>query len=142
MPAEPIRLEAAFRVDSTTTSTNNHSGSEDPFEHTPPKSPLTDFSDSEEDTMPYPYPHYNGEADAEAHIHAYLTIWQVNHASKHLGMIEANISKIAEFGLSLDEQAASWYSQNDIVEFVDFDQLWEEFIQLFHRSISQRDLMS
>ena len=32
---EPVRLEAAFRVDSTTTSMNNHSGSEDPFEHTP-----------------------------------------------------------------------------------------------------------
>ena len=57
--------------------------------------------------MPYPYPRYNGEADAEAHIRAYLTTWQVNHASKRLGMIEANIAKIAEFGLSLDGQAAS-----------------------------------
>ena len=108
--ADLVRLEAAFRVDSTTTSTNNHSGSEDPFEHTPPRSPRADFSDSEEDTMPYPYPRYNGEADAEAHIRAYLTTWQANHASKRLGLIEANISKIAEFGLSLDGQAMSWYS--------------------------------
>ena len=55
VPAENVRLEATFRVDSTTTSTNNHSGSEDPFEHTLPKSPLTDFSaDTEEDTMPNP----------------------------------------------------------------------------------------
>ena len=82
-----------------------------------------DFSDSEEDTMPYPYPRYNGEADAEAHIRAYLTTWQANHASKRLGLIEANISKIAEFGLSLNREAASWYSQNDIAEFADFDQL-------------------
>ena len=57
-------------------------------------------------------------------------------------MIEANISKIANFGLSLDGQAPSWYSQNDIAEFADFDQLREQFIQLFHRRIPQRDLMS
>ena len=91
--------------------------------------------------MPYPYPRYNGEANAEAHIRAYLTRWQANHASEHLGLIEANISKIAEFRLSLDGQATSWCSQNDIVEFADFDQLQEEFVQLFHRRIAQRDLM-
>ena len=59
--------------------------------------------------MPYPYPRYNGEADAEVHTPTYLTTWQANHASKRLGLVEANISKIAEFGLSLDGQAASWY---------------------------------
>ena len=42
----------------------------------------------------------------------------------------------------MDGQAASWYSQNDIAEFADFDQLREEFVQLFHRRIPQRDLMS
>ena len=92
--------------------------------------------------MPYPYPRYNGEADAEAHIRNYLTTWQANHASKRLGLVEANISKIAEFGLSLDGQAASWYSQNEISEFADFDQLKQEFVQLFHKRIPQRDLMS
>ena len=142
VPAEPVRLEATFRVDSTTTSTNNPSGFENPFEHTPPRSPTSDFSDLEEDSMPYPYPRYNGEADAEAHIRAYLTTWQANHASKRLGLVEANISKIAEFGLSLDGQAASWYSQNEISEFEDFDQLKQEFVQLFHKRIPQRDLMS
>ena len=92
--------------------------------------------------MRYPYPRYNGSTDAVAHIHAYLTTWQANHASKLLEMIEAHISKIAEFGLSLDGEAASWYSQNDIVEFTDFDQVREKFIQLFHRSIPQRDLLT
>ena len=48
-------------------------------------------------------------------------------------MTEANISKIVEFGLALDSQATSWYSQNDIAEFSDFDQLQEEFIQLLHK---------
>ena len=87
-------------------------------------------------------PNDNGEADAETHIHAYLTTWQANHASKRLGLIEANISKIAECGLSLEGQAAGWYSQNDIAKFADFDQLREEFVQLFHKRIPQRDLMS
>ena len=57
-------------------------------------------------------------------------------------MIEVNISKIAELGLSLEGQAASWYSLNDIAEFADFEQLREEFVQLFHKRIPQRDLMS
>ena len=125
-----------FRMDCTTTSTNNHSRFENPFENTPPQRPLTDFSiDSEEDTMSYPYPRYNDEADAEAHIRAYLTTWQANHASKRLRVTEANISKVAEFELSLDGRAASWYSQNDIAKFANFDQLREHFIQLFHRRI-------
>ena len=92
--------------------------------------------------MPYAYTRYNGEADAEPHVRAFLTTWQANHASKRLGLVEANISKIVEFGLSLDGQAASWYSQNDISEFADFDQLRQEFVQLFHKCIPQRDLMS
>ena len=128
VPTEPIRIEATFRVDSTTTSTNNPSGFENLFAHTPPRSLTTDFSDSEEDIMSYPYPRHNGEADAEVHIRAYLTTLPANHASKRLGLVEANISKIAEFGLSLDGQAASWYSQNDILEFADFHQLRQEFV--------------
>ena len=71
----------------------------------PARSPTTDFFDSEEDIMSYPYPRYNGEADAEAHIRAYMTTWQANHVSKRFGLVETNISKIAEFGLSLDRQA-------------------------------------
>ena len=43
--------------------------------------------------------------------------------SKRLAETEANISKIAEFGLYLDGQKTSWYSQNDIEEFADFDHL-------------------
>ena len=92
--------------------------------------------------MPYPYPRYNGETDAEAHICAYLTTWQENHASKRFRLIQANISNIADFGLSLDGQGVSWYSQNDITVFANFDQLREEFVLLFHRRIPQRDLMS
>ena len=92
--------------------------------------------------MSYPYPRYNGKADTEAHIRVYLTTWHANHASKRLGVIEANISKITEFGLSLDGQAASWISQNDIAEYADFYQLREQFMQLFHRCIPQQDVIS
>ena len=139
---EPLPHKVAIRVDSTTTS-ENHSWFETLSEQTPPQSPPTDFfDDSEEDTMLYPYPRYNGEADAKADICAYLTIWQANHASKRLGVIEANISKITEFGLSLDGQAASWISQNDIAEYADFYQLREQFMQLFHRCIPQQDVIS
>ena len=128
MHVEPLRHEVAIRVDSTTTITN-HSRFENLSEHTLPQSLPTDvFKNFEEDTMPYSYPRYNNEADAEAHIRAYLTTWKEHHASKHLRMREANISKISEFRLSLDGHAASWYSQNDIAEYADFDQLCEQFI--------------
>ena len=66
--------------------------------------------------MSYPYLRYNGEADAEAHIRAYLTTWQANHALQRLASTEANISKIVEFGQSLEGQATGWYSRNDITE--------------------------
>ena len=46
------------------------------------------------------------------------------------------------FGLSLDGQAANWYSQHDITEFNEFEQLKEQIVQLFHRRIPQRELMS
>ena len=57
--------------------------------------------------MSYPYPRYNGEADANAHVRAFLTTWQANHASQRLVVTEANISKIAELGLSLDGHTAN-----------------------------------
>ena len=44
--------------------------------------------------------------------------------------------------ISLDGQAASWYSQNDMEDFADFDQLRKQFIQIFHRRVPQRELMS
>ena len=60
--------------------------------------------------MPYLYACYNGEADTEAHVRAFLTTWQANHASQRLAITDANTSKIAEFGLSLDGQKTNWYS--------------------------------
>ena len=71
----------------------------------PPDSPR-----GEEDTMPYPYQKYNEEPDAEAHIRAFLTTWQANHVSQRLSTVDADASKIANFGLSLEGQAANWYS--------------------------------
>ena len=100
------------------------------------------FVDIEEDTMPYPYPRYNGEADAEAHVGTFLTTWQANHVSQCLVADEANISKIDEFGLWLEGHTTSWYSQNDITEFAKFEQLREQFVQLFHRRVPQCELMT
>ena len=83
--------------------------------------------------MPYPYLRYNEDVDAEVHVHAFLTTWQANHVSERLAMADAEASKIAEFGLSLDGQAVNWYSQNDLEEFSLFQDLWDRFIRLFHR---------
>ena len=55
---------------------------------------------------------------------------------------DTNASKIAKFGLSLDGQAANWYSQHDLAKFPNFDQWKDKFLRLFHHQIPQRELMS
>ena len=52
--------------------------------------------------MTFSYPHYSGETDAEAHAQSFLNVWSANHVSQRLSEAEANASKIAEFGLTLD----------------------------------------
>ena len=59
----------------------------------------------------YPYIRYNDEADAEAHARAFLTTWEANHVSQCLAVANANASKIAEFGLSLNGQSTIWCYQ-------------------------------
>ena len=78
--------------------------------------------------MSDPYLYYNNEADAEAHVCIFVTTWQANHVSQHLAEADVNASKLTEFGLSLDEKLANWYSQHDIAEFQDFDQLKDRFV--------------
>ena len=56
----------------------------------------------EEDKMSYPYPKYNDKADAEAHVRTFLMIGQANHVSQRWLEVDANKSKIADFGLSFD----------------------------------------
>ena len=63
-------------------------------------------SEGEQHNMSYPYPKYNYELDAEAHVRTFLTTWQENHVSQHLAEPEPEKSKIAEFGLLLDDQAS------------------------------------
>ena len=89
--------------------------------------------------MHYPYLRYNEGADTEAHVRASLTTWQANHVSQYLGAANAKTSKIAEFDLSLDGQAANRYSQHDLGEFASFSTLRDRFIHLFHRQIPKRE---
>ena len=91
--------------------------------------------------MTYPYPKYNDKPDTEVHVQAFLTTWQANHVSQGLAEAIVDASKIAEFGLSLEGQAASWYSQHNPEEFSTFMQLSDKFIRLFHWQVAQRELM-
>ena len=50
--------------------------------------------------------------------------------SQRLAETDANASKIAEFGLSLDGQSTNLYSQHDIIDFQDFEHLKENFLEL------------
>ena len=61
--------------------------------------------------------------------------------SQWLSEVEAHGSKIAEFGLTLNERTARWHSQLDITTFASFDQLRYAFLRFFHRSISQCEII-
>ena len=70
--------------------------------------------------MSYRYPKYSDETDVEAHIRAFLTTWQANHVSQRLSEVDADKSKITEFGLWLEGQSANWYLQHDEGELESF----------------------
>ena len=75
-------------------------------EYTQPEQPY------EEDTMPYPYPKYRDDTDAEAHVYAFLQTWEANHVSQRLTEPEAEWSKVAEFGMTLEGPAARWHAKH------------------------------
>ena len=94
-----------------------------------------------DDTMPYPYPKYRDEADAEAHVYAFLQTWEANHISQRLTEPEAERSKIAEFGITLEGPAAQWHAKHLPGTFATFDALKARFLRFFHRQFEQRELV-
>mgnify|MGYP000255801382 CR=1 FL=1 len=81
-------------------------------EESDPTPHLDSTPEGEQDNMSYAYPKYNNESETEARVRAFLTMWQENHISQQLAKpkpeAEAEKSKIVEFRLSLDCQAARW----------------------------------
>ena len=94
-----------------------------------------------DDTMPYPYPKYRDEPDAEAHVYAFLQTWEANHVSQRLTEPEAERSKVAEFGMTLEGPAARWHAKHLPGSFATFDALKDKFLRLFHRQLEQRELV-
>ena len=138
-------LKVLSKAQYETRTTNGNSSEVDHTLHTTDRvnNPLEDTSNFQNsDTMPYLHPHYNDEAYAKVHVRAFLTTWQTNHVSQWLAEANANASKKAKFGLSLDGWAVNWYSQHDQGEFEYFKQLTNKFVKLFHWRIAQRELMS
>jgi hypothetical protein len=64
-----------------------------------------------DDIMPYAYPKYSNHSDAAAHVKQLRSIWAVNHGTQGLSPTEREQSMIVEFQLSLEGQAARWYTQ-------------------------------
>ena len=94
-----------------------------------------------DDTMPYPYPKYQDDPDAEAHVYAFLQTWEANHVSERLTELEAERSKVAEFGMTLEGPAARWHAKHLLGSFATFDALKAKFLRLFHRQVEQRELV-
>ena len=66
----------------------------------------------EDDTMPYPYLKYRDDPDAEAHVYAFLQTWEANHVSQRLTELEAEWSKVTEFGMTLEGSVVRWHAKH------------------------------
>ena len=95
----------------------------------------------DDDTMPYQYPKYRDDPDAEAHIYAFLQTWEVNHVSQRLNEAEAERSKIAEFGMTLEGQATQWPSKHLPGSIDTFEELKTRCLRFFHRQVDQREIV-
>ena len=90
---------------------------------------------SEEDIMTYPYAKYRDNPYAKAHVFAFLQTWEANHVSQRFTDVEAERSKIVEFGMTLDGPATWWHAKHMPCRFATFDTLKTKFLRLFHRQV-------
>ena len=104
-------------------------------EYTQPEQPY------EDDTMSYPYPKYRDDPDAKAHVYAFLQTWEANHVSQRLTEPEAERSKVAEFGMTLEGPAAQWHTKHLPGSFATFEALKTKFLRLFHWQVEQWELV-
>ena len=91
--------------------------------------------------MPYPYPKYRDDPNAEAHVYAFFHAWEANHVSQRLTEAEAERSKVAEFGITLEGPTARGNAKHLPGSFATFDALKAKFLRLFHRQVEQRELV-
>ena len=82
--------------------------------------------------MSYPYSKYRDDLDAEAHMYAFLQTWEANHVSQRFTDTEAELSKITEFGMTLEGPTACWHAKNLPGIFPTFEALKTKFLRLFH----------
>ena len=91
--------------------------------------------------MPFQYPKYRDDPDAEAHVHAFQQTWEANHVSQRLNAAEAERSKMAEFGMTLEGPAARWHLTQDPRTITMFRALKTKFLHFFHKEVDQREMV-
>ena len=74
-------------------------------------------------------------------MYAFLQTWEDNHVSQRLTDAEAERSKIAEFGMTLEGLAAWWHAKHLPGSFTMFQAPRDKFLRLFHRYVAERDLV-
>jgi hypothetical protein len=79
--------------------------------------------------------------DAAAHVKQFRSIWAVNDGTQGLSPTEQEQSMIVEFQLSLEGQAARWYAQQDIRTFVTFQELVDNFLEMFQVKIDPTEVL-
>ena len=94
----------------------------------------------DEDTS-FQYPKYWDDPNAEAHVYAFQQTWEANHASERLTAAEAECSKMAVFGMTLEGPAAIWHLTQDPSTITTFQALKTKFLHFFPKEVDQREMV-
>ena len=136
-PAEKVRERAPTPpAEKVKDCTPSPPPTEQEKEHTPPEQTFEDY------TMPYRYPKYRDDPNAEAHVYAFLQTWEANHVSQRLIEPEAKLSKIVEFGITLEGPVGPLARKASTWKLCHIRGLETKFLRLFHRQVEQRELVS
>ena len=71
-------------------------------------------------------------------MYVFLQTWEANQVSQQLTDVEAEWSKIAEFGMTL-EGPTSWHAKHLPRSFATFEALKTKFLQLFDRQVEKTE---
>ena len=95
-----------------------------------------------DDNMTFQYPKYWDDPDAEAHVYAFQQTWEANHVSQRSTAAEAERSKMAEFGMTLEGPAARWHLTQDPNTITTFEALKTKFLHFIHKEVDQREIVN
>ena len=87
-----------------------------------------------QDAIPY-HEFYEG-INVEDHMTTFLSTWNMSYLPNYLNVVDTNLSKRMEFGLSLDGQVVIWLNQLPNLSLSHFDVICSTFRYMLNKNLS------